>query len=345
MIHTEQIAVAVYTKARTSKPILSGVLANNRTSYICYLQADQEVTTPTGVAKNDGFASVIAYTNDNINYFLNIALNHDLDQTVTQIHLHAPAASNTPGIVVYDFTSFLVNGAKALNIPVNASVMYWLDNSLGYINIHTSKNTAGALRGQVIPTTTRRRKIPVFPNGATVGTTTALPDGGAIIGDVGLNLIRGGAKNLTGVTTDPRVVEFQYITGGTFNNSFRFPLPVTIKNRHVLRSAVFYGTAAGELNDTLKYNFGFLNLDTLLPVNAVAVIGAGRRVFKTYYISLDADNLSTYLGPAGLFVTVQATGVSSNLYVDQFFVDYYISNTYANNILKAIFYKGSDIQK
>jgi len=349
-INTEGVSVAVYTKARGSKkPALSGVLVNNRTSFIVFLQADQEVTTPTGTAKNDGFASVIAYpvtTAVETTYNLNIVINHDLDEKVTAIHLHAPAASNTNTPAIVNFASFLTNGAKVLNVNVNSTVFYWLQNSLGYLNIHTSKNSNGALRGQITPLTTPRVKLPLFENGATVGGVTILADGAFIRGDVGISLRRGGAKNLTGNVTDVRVAEFVPVNGGTFNNSFRFPLPVTIKNRHTVRSAVFTGRAAAETIDTGKWNFGVLDIDTLLPVSVAPINGTGgRRAFQTYRIPLDADNLSTYLGPFGLYFTATATGVVENLFVDQFYVTYYVSNAYANNILKSIFYKGSDVQK
>jgi len=198
---------------------------------------------------------------------------------------------------------------------------------------------------QVTPTTTPRVKLPLFSNGATANGVTALADGGAIRGDVGITLRRAGARNLTGNLTDDRVAEFVFASGGTFNNSFRFPLPTTIKNRHTIRGAVFTGTAAAETVDTGKWSFGILDVETLLPAGSLAITGTGRRAFNTYKIRLDADNLPTYLGPFGLYFTATATGVSTNLFVDQFYVTYYVSNAYANNILKSIFYKGSDVQK
>jgi hypothetical protein len=343
-VNIEKIAVNIYTKEiGNDRPALSGILVNNRTSYISYLQADQEVTTPSGTNKNDGFASVIAWSADNINYFLNIVVNHDLDQVVTSIDLHAPAASNTVGQTVFEFPTVLDQAAKVFNVAVNRSVIYWLDKHLGYINIHTSQNTAGAIRGQVIPTSTPRVYLPSFPKTSTTGSITALPDGSIIFGSIA-NLRYGGARNLTGNTTDNQVAEFAFADGGTFDNSFRFPLPVTIKNRHVLRSAVCYFTAATETSNNDLYNVGPLNINTFTQDTSFQVAGSGRRNFQTQQINIDADLLPDYLGSQGLFISVTGTGLTERLYVDEFYIAYYVVNAYANNILKSIFYKGSDAE-
>jgi hypothetical protein len=349
-IHSERVAVHIYTKEiGNSRPALAGVIVNNRTTFISYLRADQEIATPTGTAKNDGFASAVGWT-DNVDYWFTLVVNHDLDQKVTEIDLHAPAASNTNNDAIISFT-LLNQAAKVFNLKVNSTVYYWLSNHLGYVNIHTTKNTAGALRGQLIPLTSRRIAVPTFPNGATftIGgvTTTELPDGSVINGAVGLNLKLGGAKNLTGNATDPRVAEFlPNFATKSFDNDFRYALPVTIKNKHALRSATVYIKAAAEVADNNKFNIGVLNLaEGGTFTSLFAIPGTGRRNFSTFLINLDGADFPTYLGPGGLFVVIQGTGLSgSPLYVDQLFVAYYVSNAYANNILKAIFYKGSSAE-
>jgi hypothetical protein len=209
------------------------------------------------------------------------------------------------------------------------------------------KNPSGALRGQLIPTTTPRVRTPTFPNRATVDVAgsinTFLPDGGVIIGDVGAALRAGGARNLTGNTTDDRVAEFRYnFTTKSFDNDFRFALPVTIKNRFSLRGATFILTAAAEVADNQKFSVGLLDLNDLTPVSFVTIPGTGRRTFTTYQINIDADLFPQYLGPGGVFVTVQGSGLSgAGLFVDRFYMTYYVVNAYANNVLKSIFYKGS----
>jgi len=197
-INTERIAVRIYTKASgTTRPALAGVIANNRTTFIADLDADQEVTTPTGVTKNIGFASAVVWSppGNLQNFFLSVVLNHDLDQTVTAVHVHAPAASNQNGVILVNFPDLLNRHAgKILNFPINATVMEWFLNNLAYINVHTTQNTGGALRGQLIPTTSARYRTPLFPNGATQGGVTILGDGSLITGDVGTALKNGGAR-------------------------------------------------------------------------------------------------------------------------------------------------------
>jgi len=336
-----EVAVYVYTKdVGTKRPALSGLLANNRTTFISYLQADQEVTTPTGVSKNDGFASASAYPIAN-QYFVDIVVNHDLDQTVTAITFNGVGPSNTVGPVIQSFDISLTNAAKTINLAINSSVYYWMINDLTYINIITSKNPAGALRGQFIPLTSSRLKTPLFPNGAVVGDITLLPDGSRLRGALGLNLIRGGAKNLTENTTDPRVVEFVPIEG-TFNNPFRFPLPVTLKNKFTIRGATVILTVAGEAVDTEKYRLGMLNYESVTNTDVSGFITSGRRSFQTYTLNLEVSDLTTLLGPGGLYPTIIGSGVAGNLYVDRFYVSYAVTNAYANNVLKSIFFKGSD---
>jgi hypothetical protein len=194
----------------------------------------------------------------------------------------------------------------------------------------------------VVPTTSQRRFTPTFPNGSTLGSLTVLPDGGSISGTLGQNLIDGGARNLTADAVDNRVVTFNYVNG-TFFNSFRFKLPVTIKNKFSTRGAVFYITAAAEAVDNNLFKVGLLDLSNdLTPVISYSIAGTGIRNFLTYQINIDTSAFTSYLGPGGLFVNVQGSGLTGKgLYVDQFFMAYYVSNAYANNVLKAIIYKKS----
>jgi hypothetical protein len=348
-VNLEKTAVNIYTKeVGSSRPALSGLLVNNRTTYLASLRPEEEITPPTGVSKNDGFATAVVWSPDNINYFLSLVVNHDLNPEVTAIHLHAPAASNTNGVPIINLTLSLTNAGKILNVPISSTVKYWLDNHLGYINVHTAANPAGALRGQLIPTTTPRYRTPLFPNKATVNVAgtdfTSLPDGGAIIGSVGLALKQGGARNLTGNDTDVRVSQFVYnATTKSFDNDFRFALPVSIPNRFSVRSAVFYVDATTESIDHNKFSVGVVNVNTLTNDKLVTIAGNGRRAFIGFQqINLNADNFQDYLGPGGVFVNVNAASLAGpGLFVDRFYMVYYVVNAYANNLVKSIFFRGS----
>jgi hypothetical protein len=345
-INIEKIELHIFTeKIGNDRPALSGLFVCNRTTFLSHLIADEEVTAPTGVAKNDGFVSGVIWSqpNDNENYFLSLVVNHDLDETVTSIVLGAPAASNTINTPVYTFTNLLNQGAKALQVPINASVVYWLRNDLGYINILTAKNPAGALRGQVIPTTSTRGLLPTLPK--SFGDLIFLPDGGAISGNIA-QLKTEGARNKSGDTTDDRVCVFLYnASSKSFDNDFRFNLPVTIRNKYVLRTAVFYFRVAAEVNDTNKYTIGVLDLNDVVPVDFFTVPGTGRKNFERSSITIDAENFPRYLGPGGIFVTVQGSNLNgAGLFVDRFWMEYSVVNAYASNIVKSIFYRTSSAQ-
>jgi len=349
-INTEQISVNIYTKAAGTKiPALSGTLISNRTSFISLLQADETVVAATGTSSNVGFASAIAWSTDSINYFLSVVVNHDLvasKQKVTAIQLSGPAASNTVGQLFMNLPISDSHAGKLLNVPINSTFLYWLNNNLVYINIITSKNTGGALRGQLIPTTTPRTRTPKFPNLSTAtnfdgADVTLLPDGSNIQGDVGLKLEQGGARNLTGNLTDDRVALFAHNVSSAFNNQFQFELPVTIKNRFIIRGAVFFITAAAQVADNNKFTVGlYKNSGSIKTL--ITIPGLGIRTFNTYQINIDTGAQPDYLSASGILINVQATSITGpGLYVDRFFVSYSIVNAYANNILKAIFYKGS----
>jgi len=243
--------------------------------------------------------------------------------------------------VIQSFDISLTNAAKVINLAINSSVYYWMINDLTYINILTSKNAAGALRGQLIPLATFRNKTPFFSNGASKNGVTALADGSSIEGALGVNLIRGGARNLTGNLTDDRVVEFVPING-TFSNSFRFPLPVTLKNKFLIRGATLILTAAGDAAQNGLYRLGALNYETLANVDVAPIPTSNRRNFLTFALNFDVNDFLTVLGPGGIYPTIIGSSLTGRLYVDRFYVTYDVSNAYANNVLKSIFFKGSD---
>ena len=104
-------------------------------------------------------------------------------------------------------------------------------------------------------------------------------------------------------------------------------------------------SAATNVAGSGKYSLGLLDLGELTPVNFFTITGVGRRNFTTYQISLDTSSFPRYLGPGGLFVNIQGTALAGEpLFVDRFYVIYYVVNAYANNILKSIFYKGSQAE-
>jgi len=152
-----------------------------------------------------------------------------------------------------------------------------------------------------------------------------------------------GAKNKSDDSTDDRVCVFLYnATSKSFDNDFRFNLPVTIRNKYVLRTAVLYFRVAAEVIDTNKYTVGVLDLNDNVPVPFYTVVGTGRRNFERSSITIDAENFPKYLGPGGIFIIVQGSNLSgAGLFVDRFWMEYSVVNAYASNIVKSIFFRTS----
>jgi hypothetical protein len=80
----------------------------------------------------------------------------DLTGPATAAHIHAPAAANATANIVVDFEPF--NGGaygQSGNISgsttLDATVLGYLIDGLGYINIHTVTNAPGEVRGQILP--------------------------------------------------------------------------------------------------------------------------------------------------------------------------------------------------
>jgi len=352
-IHEERVSVGFWLKSSNSERlVITGPLANNRITFLSYLQASEVDTTPSGTSKNDGFASIHLSTTDSVTYLLTAAVNHDLDQSVTEIAIHGPAPSGQTNDAWTLKLTEKDQAGRVYNQQVNSTVYYWMSNHLTYLVIKTSKNPNGALRGQVIPQTTPRARIPSFPNGFTQniqGTdVTFLPDGSTVIGNLTLALLSGGARpsNLTFGTVDDRVAYFFFNNQSAFNYNFRFPLPVTIGNRFNTRGAYIVVSAAAEAVDTNKWGVGVYNLqEGGVPAGQVLPIeGNGNKTFANAGADILPNSFSDYLGPGGIFVTVSATGVSTPLYVDRFYIIYYVASAFSNNIIKDIFFKGSDVE-
>eukprot|EP01103_Thecamoeba_quadrilineata_P017630 TRINITY_DN6337_c0_g1_i1.p1 TRINITY_DN6337_c0_g1~~TRINITY_DN6337_c0_g1_i1.p1 ORF type:complete len:483 (-),score=96.43 TRINITY_DN6337_c0_g1_i1:78-1526(-) len=352
-IHEEKISVGFWSNSsKTEKLVIAGPLANNRATFLAYLQASEVDTAPSGTSKNDAFASIHLTTSDSVDYRLTATVNHDLDQSVTEISIHGPAPSGQTNDAWSLILTKKDQAGRVQNALVNSTVFYWMSNHLTYIVIKTSKNPNGALRGQVIPQTTPRARIPTFPNGFTQNTqgtdVTFLPDGSTVIGNLTLALLSGGARpsNASIGTVDDRVAYFFFNNQSAFNYNFRFPLPVTIANRFNTRGAYVVVSAAAEAVDTNKWTVGVYNLaEGGVPTGSVLPIeGLGNKTFSNAAADLGPSVFSDYLGPGGVFVNVAATGVSTPLYVDRFYIIYYVASAFSNNIIKDIFFRGSDVE-
>jgi len=353
-IHEHKTSVGVWLKdGKKETLVITGPLSNNRTTFISYLQADQVVTAPSGTTKNDAFGVVHAYTPDSVNYYLQGAVNHDLDEKVTEIAIHGPATSgaDTDAFKITWKFSSISQAGRMFKAQINSTAFFWLSNHLTYLIIKTSKNPSGALRGQLVASTTPRARLPTFPNGQTQNIdgidVTFLPDGSSIIGNLTLALLSGGARptNKTIGQLDDRVGYFIANSASTFNNNFRFPLPTTLVNRFNVRGGVVVMTAGAEVVDSNKWSVALFNLKNAVPDSPFTFVGQGNRTFTTVTADLAPQNFADFLGPGGIFVQIRGSAVANPLYVDRLYTIYYIASAFANNIVKDIFFKGSDAAK
>jgi len=351
-IHEHKTRVGVWLKKGKKKEALalSGPLANSRTTFLSYLQASQLVATPSGTAKNDAFGVVHCSTTDSVTYFVTAVVNHDLDERVTEISLRGPAPTGADNEAFKITLSTLDHGAKIVNFAVNSTVFYWISNDLTYLVIKTTKNPSGALRGQITPMTTPRARIPVFRNGQTqafdgIG-VTFLDDGSTVIGNLKLALLSGGARpsNKTIGQLDERVAYFVSNNVSNFDNKFRFALPTTINNRFDTRGAVVVFTVAAEVADTNKWNVGLFNQANNVIDSPFTIPGFGNKTYTTVTADLSPSNFPDFLGPQGIYVQVRGSAVANPLYVDRFYTIYYVCSAYVNDLVRTIFFKGSNAE-
>jgi uncharacterized protein (TIGR03118 family) len=95
----------------------------------------------------------------NLTYHINFS---GLSAPATGAHIHAPAAATNSANVAVPFfvpeaTSGTISGTTALTPDLVADIV----SGMAYVNIHTTNNPAGEIRGQIVPL-----HIPVVMNGA-----------------------------------------------------------------------------------------------------------------------------------------------------------------------------------
>jgi hypothetical protein len=84
---------------------------------------------------------------------LNLTGNYqDLLADVTGAHIHAPAASDeNAGVIVPLIHTGDASGLLAFNGVIDPQHASWLLDGLAYVNVHTSVNPGGEIRGQFSP--------------------------------------------------------------------------------------------------------------------------------------------------------------------------------------------------
>lgn len=139
------------------------------TGFAAQLSAAQEVPKPTGVraAAQGGFTAGLARsgTGGTLNWKLTF---RGLTGKATASHIHVGARGHAGGVLLA-LCGPCRSGASG-SARVNAKTVAALLGGTAYVNVHTARNAAGELRGQLV----RTAKAPAPPPATTTsaGTTT-----------------------------------------------------------------------------------------------------------------------------------------------------------------------------
>jgi Cu/Zn superoxide dismutase len=135
---------------------------------------NQEVTPPVNAGNSAGTA-YFSYTRNLANAYLALVVNQ-LSSTFSGAHIHN-AARGANGGIVYNFGSRFANNALAFDLRTDyTSALHTLIKSgSAYVNVHTSNNTGGEIRGQIEKTAecvatasvfsvNKAHELKIFPN-------------------------------------------------------------------------------------------------------------------------------------------------------------------------------------
>jgi hypothetical protein len=177
-----RLYVNVHTAANGGGEIRGQVLVNNGASAIAKMDSIQEIPAPTGSVPGKGTGSFwLNAAGTAINYSITV---NGLSGTLNSGHFHNAAAGVAGGVV--KSLTFVNNNATGTwsstdaTQPLTDSLMSEGLNGRLYVNVHTTANGGGEIRGQVLPSTSMgfaarldsAQEIPA-PTGAVPGRGTA----------------------------------------------------------------------------------------------------------------------------------------------------------------------------
>ncbi len=150
-----QLYVNVHTAANGGGEIRGQVLVNKGSSAIAKMDSASEVPLPTGLVPGTGTGSFwLNGTGTAISYSITV---NGLSGSLNSGHFHNAAAGGAAGVVKN--LSFVNNTAigtwsstDATQPLTDSLLSEFIDGRL-YINVHTTANPGGEIRGQVLPTT------------------------------------------------------------------------------------------------------------------------------------------------------------------------------------------------
>ena len=145
----------VHTAANPSGEARGQIYRVARDGYAFDICPDQEVHNTTGTEQISG-SGIYAINRDMDEAHLMIVAN-DLTSGFEGAHIHNAAMGENGDVIVNLTDQFMNNGVfsyftEKSDSPVNASFVEQIQTGNAYINIHTTDNPAGELRGQIIKT-------------------------------------------------------------------------------------------------------------------------------------------------------------------------------------------------
>ncbi len=149
------IYLNVHTEANPDGEIRGQLYRLARDGYTYDICAQQEIPAPNGAANVSG-SGMFAFNRDMNEAHLMVVVN-ELSSEFSGAHIHNAAMGETGGII-FPFTDNFANGGAFLyftgdsETPFNADFADIIRKGNGYVNIHTSNNPAGEVRGQIIKT-------------------------------------------------------------------------------------------------------------------------------------------------------------------------------------------------
>ncbi len=149
------IYLNVHTEANPDGEIRGQLYRLARDGYTYDICSEQEIPAPTGAANVSG-SGMFAFNRDMDEAHLMVVVN-ELSSEFAGAHIHNAAMGETGG-VIFPFTDNYANGGAFLyftgdsETPFDADFADIIRNGNGYVNIHTSNNPAGEVRGQIIKT-------------------------------------------------------------------------------------------------------------------------------------------------------------------------------------------------
>ncbi|MFN0109450.1 MAG: CHRD domain-containing protein [Blastocatellia bacterium] len=282
------LTVAMLATAAMAETVSTGLI----------LSPANEVPPIAGLAAQGGFQITVAVTRDasgNITggtvRFLGNAIFPGA-ATVTGLHIHEGAITANGGVVINTGISsgspvMLATGSGIFDYTVNvtdaALLGRLLKNPYGfYVNLHTTVNGGGALRGQLLRFQERLAQT------VTMTTDKEVPPVTSQTGNA-----------IATITASPTRNELGVITGGTvqFSMQYNFDADITLTGLHIHEGAeganggVVFNTGIGGANTVALAN-GKGSADFVVAVTTAAAISAFQRM---------ATN------PAGFYVNVHSS--------------------------------------